>query len=91
MIIPYLRNIIADHKNEWKIQLTIEISFVSAVIDSNKDSNEGFNEGSNEPYTIHVHSEHSSILVGYETDNIIKELFNSLLKEYQESLKTKMK
>ena len=91
MIIPYLRNIIDNHKDMWKIQLAIEISFVSYVKDFNKDSNEGFNEDSYKTYTIHIHSENSSIFIGYETDNIIKELFDSLLKEYQESLKTKMK
>ena len=46
MIRPYLCKIINDHKDEWKIQLAIEISFVSSVKDSNEDSNE--------PYAIHT-------------------------------------
>ena len=46
---------------------------------------------SNESYTIHIHSDNSFIFIGYETNNIIKKLFNSLLEEYQERLKTKMK
>ena len=66
-----------------EIQLTIEISFSSTVKDSN--------EGSNKPSTIHIHSDNLFIFIGYKTNNIIKELFDSLLKEYQESLKTKMK
>ena len=35
MIRPYLSNIIDDHKDEWKIQLTMEINFISI-----KDSSE---------------------------------------------------
>ena len=35
MIEPYLSNIINDHKEEWKIQLTVKISFISS-----KDCNE---------------------------------------------------
>ena len=87
MIRPYLGKIINDHKDGWKIQLTIEISFVSYVKDSNKDSNEDFNE----PYTTNIHSENPSVFIGYETDNIIKELFKLLLEEYQDSLKRNMK
>ena len=40
---------------------------------------------------MHIHRENSSILIGYKTVNIIKELYNSLLKEYQEKLRTMMK
>ena len=29
MIRPYLSKIIDDHKDEWKIQLTMEIGFIS--------------------------------------------------------------
>ena len=84
MIRPYLSRIIDDHKDGWKIQLTMEISFVSVIKNSD--------ESSNEPYIIYyIHSENSSVFIGHETDNIIEELFDSLLKEYQESLKTKMK
>ena len=59
--------------------MAIEVSFVSTVKDSN------------EPFTIHIHSENSPIFIRYETDNIIKELFKSVLEECQENLKTKMK
>ena len=95
MIKPHLRNIIGDYKDGWKIQLAMEISFVSSVKDSNKDSVKDSNKDSdkdfNEPYTINICSENSSVFIGYETDNIIKQLFKSLLEEYQDSLKTKMK
>ena len=40
---------------------------------------------------LYIHSENSFVFIGYETDNIIKEHFKSLLEECQERLKTKMK
>ena len=79
MIIPYLRNIIDDHKDGWKIQLAMEISFVSIVKDSkedsnedsnkdsNKDSNNDSNKDSNEHCTIHIYSENSFVFIGYKT------------------------
>ena len=91
MIRTYLSNAIDDHKDGWKIQLTAEITFVSVIKDFDKDSNEGSNKDSNESSTIHLHSDNLLIFIGYETNNIIKELFKSLLDKYQESLKTKMK
>ena len=78
MIRFYLRDIIDDHKDGWKMQLTTEVTFVSV-----KDSNESS--------IIHIHSDNLLIFIGYKTNNIINELFKSLLGEYQESLKTKMK
>ena len=41
--------------------------------------------------TIHTKSDNIKILVGTETDDIIKELFNSFLRRYQEELERKMK
>ena len=70
MIRSYLSNIIDDHKDEWKIQLTMEINFIS-TIDSSETS------------TIHIKSKNVVILTGYETDEIIEELSDSLLDEYQ--------
>ena len=64
MIRPYLSNIIDDHKDCWKIQLTAEVTFVS-VKDSNVSS------------TIHIHSKNSEVYIGYKTNIIIKELFKS--------------
>ena len=87
MIRPYLSSITDHYKDGWKIQLTREISFVSTV----KDSNKKFNKDSNESYPIHIYSDNSFIFIVYETNNIIKKLFKSFSKEYQESLKTKMK
>ena len=61
MIRPYLSDIIDDHKDGWKIQLTAEVTFASV-----KDSNESS--------TIHIHSENLSVFICYKTDNIINEI-----------------
>ena len=66
---PYLSNIIDDHKDEWKIQLTMEINFISI-----KDSIE--------TSTMHIKSKNIVILTGYETDYIIEKLFDSILEKY---------
>ena len=77
MIRPYLRSIIDDHKDGWKIQLAMEVSFVSVIKYSNKKSN----KDSNYSYPMHIHSDSSFIFISYEANNIIKELFKSLLEE----------
>ena len=78
MIRPYLSNIIDDPKDEWKIQLTMEINFISI-----KDSRES--------HPMHMHSKNIVILAGYDTDDIIEKLFDSLLEKYQKGLEEKMK
>ena len=62
---PYLSNMINNRKTqgEWKIQLTMEINFISS-----KDSNEA--------RTIHAKSDNIEIIISNETDQII---FESLL------------
>ena len=73
----YLRDIINDHKairnesKEWKIQITMHVNFISS-----KDTGE--------TRTIFVRSDNEEIRLGNETDDIIKELFNSFLNNYQE-------
>ena len=68
MIRPYLSDMINDHNTtrEWKIQLAMSISFISS-------------QDSNETHTIHTKSHNIEIMIGSETDKIIKELFESLL------------
>ena len=85
MIKPYLSNKINNHKTqgkwkvhsgdtvidyktqgEWKIQLTMPINSISS-----KDSEE--------TCTMHTKSDNIEIMVGSETDEIIEELFKSLL------------
>ena len=69
-IIPYLRDIINDHKTiryeskEWKIQINMPVNF-----NSSKDTRE--------TRTIYVLSDNEEIRLGNETDDIIKVLFNS--------------
>ena len=76
-IMLYLRDIINDHKairnesKEWKIQITMHVNFISS-----KDTGE--------IRTIFARSDNEEIRLGNETDDIIKELFNSFLNNYQE-------
>ena len=97
MIRPYLSDIINDHKthslvryhsgnktsveetrSEWKIQLTMAINFVSS-----KDFDE--------TRTMHTKSNNVEIMMGSETDEIIKDLFESFLQKYQEVLEESMR
>ena len=86
MIRLYLSDIINDHKTpkklrvhssnevfeyetqygEWKIQITISINFISS-----KDSDETPN--------MHTKNNNIEIMMGSQTNDIIKELFESLL------------
>ena len=99
MIRPYLSDIINDYKTqevlkvhsdnkvidyetalgEWKIQLSITINFVSSKDDSDYIR------------TMHKKSDDICILMGNETDEIIKKLFESLLQEYPEGLEESVK
>ena len=81
LIEPYLRELINDHKSkgEWKIQLTAQISFISS------------RPGSDETCVMHTRSVNEEFTKGSNTDEIIKELFKSLLQRYQENLQEKMR
>ena len=81
LIEPNLRELINDHKNkgEWKIQLTAQINFIS------------LRPGSDETRAMHTRSVNKEFMNGSDTDEIIKELFRSLLQRYQENLQGKMK
>ena len=78
IIRQYSRHILNDHKNqgELKISLTVIINFISS-----KDSDE--------ICTIHAKSNNMEFMMGNGTDEIIKELFESLLQKYQEELEGK--
>ena len=67
MIRPYLSKIIDDHKDEWKIQVTMENNFISTI---------KFGETS----TMRIKSKNIVILTGYETDEIIEKLFDCISK-----------
>ena len=69
LIESYLRALINDHKSkdEWKIQLTAQINFIS------------LRPGSDETRVMHTRSVNEEFMNGSDTDEIIKELFKSLL------------
>ena len=75
-----LGNTITEHKtqSEWRIQLTMAINFISS-----KDSDE--------THTMHAKSNNVEIMIGSETDEIIKELFKSFLQRYQGGLQELMR
>ena len=83
MIRPYLSDMISDHKTqeEWKIQLSMTINFISSKY-------------SDEIRIMHTKIENyysENITMSSDTDEIIKELFKSLLQRYQEGLEESMK
>ena len=81
LIEPYFTDMINDYKSkgEWKIQLTAEINFTSLKPDSD------------ETRIMHTKSDNEEIMVGSDTNEVIKELFKSFLKRYQESLQEKIR
>ena len=81
LIEPYLANIINDYKSkgECKIQLTAEINFTSLKPDSD------------ETRIMHTKSDNTEIMIGSDTNEVIKELFKSFLQRYQEGLQEKMR
>ena len=76
MIESHLVDMINDHKNkgEWKIQLTGEINFLSSIPDSD------------ETRIMHTKSDNLEIMIGSDTNEVIENLFKSLLQRYQEGL-----
>ena len=80
IIKPYLKDLIDDHKSkdEWKIQLSMRIIFVSFT-DANK-THEMYSKSDNITFTKSA-----------ETEDIANELFNTFRKRYQEGLETKMR
>ena len=78
MIRPYLVVIINDNKtqSEWKIQLTIAINFISPNLESG------------ETRTMHAKSDNVEIMMSSEEEEIIDDLFESLLQRYQEGLQS---
>ena len=81
LIEKYLRELINHYKNkgEWKIQLPAEINFIS------------LKPGSDETRVMYTRIFNEEIMKGSDTDEIIKLLFESFLKKYEENLQEKMK
>ena len=71
---PYLRDMIYGYKTAktrvWKIQISIRVNFISS-----KDTGE--------TRTIYIWSDNENIMGENETGNIIKEIFESFLDNYQ--------
>ena len=72
LIESYLADMIIDYKSkgEWKVQLTAEINFISLKPDSN------------EKRIMHTKSDNAEIRIGDDTNDVVKELFKSLLQRY---------
>ena len=66
-------------KGEWKVQLTAEFNFTSLKPDSD------------ETRITHTKSDNTEIMIGSDTNEVIKELFKSFLQKYQEGLQEKMR
>ena len=84
LIEPYLADMINDYKSKdkWKIQLTAEINFTSLKPDSD------------EKRIMHTKSDYTEIMIGSDTNEVIKELFKSFfnsLQRYQEGLQEIMR
>ena len=81
MIIPYLRDMINNHKTlgEWKIQLSMKINFASSK------------HYSDETRIMSNWSDNIEIIIGSETYDIIDELFVSFLQGYPKGLEESMK
>ena len=70
MIIPYLKDLINDHKanGEWKIQLSIQTNFISSI-------------DSGETRVIHSWSKNVEVIMDNKRDDIINTLIDSLRQE----------
>ena len=79
MIEPYLASMINHYKSkgERKIQLTAEINFISLKPDAD------------ETRIMHTKSDNTEIMIGSDTNEVIKELFKSFLQRDQEGLQEK--
>ena len=66
-------------KGEWIIQPSAEINFISSKSDSD------------ETRIMHTKSDNLEIMIGSDTNEVIEDLFKSLLQRYQENLEEKMK
>ena len=78
-IMYYLRKLINDYKqkDEWKVQLSIQVTF-SSIINENKTD------------IMHTKSDNVELLKGYSTSDVINMLYNTRVNRYQESLENKM-
>ena len=71
LIEKYLRELLEEYKQngEWKVQLTIEVNFIS------------LKPGSDETRIMYTRSDNIEIMFGDDNDDIIEQVFESLLKK----------
>ena len=71
LIEKYLRELIEEYKlkGEWKVQLTIEVNFIS------------LKPSSDETRIMYTRSDNVEIMFGDDNDDIIEQLFESLLQK----------
>ena len=76
-----LKELIEEYKlkGEWKVQLTIEVTFIS------------LKPGSDETRIMYTRSDNIEIMFGDDDDDIMEQLFESLLQKYGENLQNKMR
>ena len=76
LIEKYLRELIEESKlkGEWKVQLTIEVNFIS------------LKPGSDETRIMYTRRDNIEIMFGDNNGDIFEQLFESLLQEYEENL-----
>ena len=81
LIEKYLRELMEEYKlkGEWKVQLTIEVDFIS------------LKPGSDETRIMYTRSDNTEIMFGDVNDDIIEQLFESLLQKYEDNLQNKMR
>ena len=80
LIEKYLRKLINQcKKGEWKIQLIVEINFIS------------LKPGSDETRIMYTRSDNEEFMNGNDTNEILKSLFESFLQRFEENLQEKMR
>ena len=79
LIEKYLKKLINQYKKEgeWKIQLIAEINFIS------------LKPGSDETRVMYTRSDNEEFMIGDNTNEIIKSLFESFLQRFEENLQEK--
>ena len=79
LIEKYLKELIEEYKlkGEWKVQLTIEVNFIS------------LKPGSDETRIMYTRSDNVEIMFGDDNDDIIEQRSESLLQKYYRKLRKK--
>ena len=81
LIENYLRELLEEYKQkgEWSVQLTIEVDFIS------------LKPGSDKTRIMYTRSDNIEIIFGDDNDDIIEQIFASLLQKYEVNLQNKMR